>query len=79
MGLSPCCRELNHGSNWGTSPEFEGESNQLPKFYENIIQRDLGAWWQWLPKSALSHDANAYLHKEMNKSGQMQYPGVPAI
>ncbi|HTF29951.1 MAG TPA: radical SAM protein [Flavitalea sp.] len=55
---------------------FEGESNQLPKFYENIIQRDLGAWWQWLPKTALSHDANAYLHKEMNKSGQAFTVGV---
>ncbi|HTF27594.1 MAG TPA: hypothetical protein VK625_02050 [Flavitalea sp.] len=56
---------------------FEGESNELPKFYEDIIQKDLGPWSQWLPKTAFSHDANAYLHKEMNKNGQLLYPSVP--
>lgn len=42
---------------------FEGESTLLPPFYRNIIQRDLGDWWQWLPEGALEHDPNAYLHK----------------
>lgn len=42
---------------------FEGESKQLPLFYENIIKKDLGAWWSWLPKGAIEHDANAYLNK----------------
>jgi hypothetical protein len=42
---------------------FEGESDQLPEFYKNIIQRDLGVWWQWLPEGALKHDPNAYLRK----------------
>lgn len=42
---------------------FEGESQQLPAFYKNIIERDLGAWWQWLPKGALFHNAYEYLHK----------------
>lgn len=42
---------------------FEGESQQLPAFYTNIIKKDLGIWWQWLPKTAISHNANAYLHK----------------
>lgn len=42
---------------------FEGETDQLPSFYKNIIQNDLGAWWEWLPEDALNHDANAYLHK----------------
>jgi hypothetical protein len=42
---------------------FEGESQQLPDFYYNIIKADLGIWWQWLPKSALSHNAYAYLQK----------------
>lgn len=42
---------------------FEGESNALPGFYKNIIKKDLGAWWQWLPKGAVNHNANAYLNK----------------
>lgn len=42
---------------------FEGETDQLPSFYKNIIQNDLGEWWKWLPEEALNHDANAYLHK----------------
>lgn len=49
---------------------FEGESQQLPKFYLNIIRKDLGAWWQWLPQTALSHDMNAYLHR-MNDTSQL--------
>ncbi|HEX5025745.1 MAG TPA: radical SAM protein, partial [Agriterribacter sp.] len=44
-------------------PFFEGATQKLPAFYTNIIQRDLGVWWQWLPKEALVHDANAYLNK----------------
>jgi hypothetical protein len=43
---------------------FEGESPELPDFYTNIIKRDLGSWWDWLPEGALQHDANAYLHKQ---------------
>ncbi|MCJ8165106.1 hypothetical protein MKJ04_09650 [Pontibacter sp. E15-1] len=42
---------------------FEGESQQLPAFYSNIIRKDLGYWWQWLPEGAIAHDPNAYLHK----------------
>jgi hypothetical protein len=43
---------------------FEGESQQLPDFYYNIIRKDLGIWWQWLPGSALSHNAYAYLQNK---------------
>ena len=42
---------------------FEGETRQLPAFYRNIIRKDLGKWFQWLPASALHHDENAYLRK----------------
>ncbi|AKD03712.1 radical SAM protein [Pontibacter korlensis] len=42
---------------------FEGESRRLPSFYKEIIQKDLGVWWQWLPEGALEHNENAYLHK----------------
>jgi hypothetical protein len=46
---------------------FEGESNQLPEFYVNIIKKDLGVWWEWLPKTALEHNAYAYLDKNQPK------------
>ena len=46
---------------------FEGETNVLPKFYSDIIQKDLGIWWQWLPQSAIEHDPNAYLNKSAQK------------
>ncbi len=46
---------------------FEGETRQLPSFYRDLIQKDLGAWWQWLPKGALEHDHNAYLQKSLQQ------------
>jgi hypothetical protein len=54
---------------------FEGETRQLPEFYKNIIQKDLGIWWQWLPKGALEHDPNAYLHKGVEASNLKAAPG----
>lgn len=47
---------------------FEGETQELPEFYLNIIKEDLGIWWQWLPKEALKHNPNAYLHKSLQKT-----------
>jgi hypothetical protein len=47
---------------------FEGETRQLPPFYSQIVQKDLGIWWQWLPSGALEHDPNAYLHKTAMKT-----------
>jgi len=44
---------------------FEGESQELPGFYTNIIKKDLGAWYSWLPKGAIQHNSNAYLQKTM--------------
>jgi hypothetical protein len=54
---------------------FEGETTQLPRFYSNIIQKELGIWWQWLPDGALEHDQNAYLHKNMNEPKVKAMPG----
>lgn len=45
---------------------FEGESQELPSFYTDIIKRDLGSWWDWLPHGALKHNVNAYLQKSSN-------------
>ena len=46
---------------------FEGETKVLPKFFSDIIQKDLGRWLQWLPQGAIEHDPNAYLHKSAQK------------
>lgn len=46
---------------------FEGETDLLPAFYTNIIRKDLGEWWKWLPEDALRHDENAYLHKKTGR------------
>jgi hypothetical protein len=46
---------------------FEGETEELPAFYINIIKKDLGVWWPWLPADALYHNPNAYFHKKFKK------------
>jgi len=53
---------------------FEGETQQLPVFYTNIIKKQLGIWWEWLPKGAVEHDHNAYLHKSAQKATGMISP-----
>jgi hypothetical protein len=53
---------------------FEGETQQLPAFYTNIIKKQLGIWWEWLPKEAVHHDQNAYLHKSLQKPTKITNP-----
>jgi hypothetical protein len=40
---------------------FEQETTELPPFYLNQAQKDLGPLWEWLPEGAMNHDPNAYL------------------
>jgi len=47
---------------------FEGETRRLPVFYKNIIEKDLGIWWQWLPQGAIEHNPNMYLQKKFKKA-----------
>ncbi len=42
---------------------FEGITMELPKFYLDIIEKDLGYMWKWLPDGAIYHDHKAYLKK----------------
>ena len=42
---------------------FEGKTDVLPQFYLNIIKKDLGHMWEWLPEGAIYHDHKAYLKK----------------
>ena len=43
---------------------FEGNTTELPQFYLDIIKKDLGYLWEWLPEGAISHDHKAYLKKQ---------------
>jgi hypothetical protein len=42
-------------------PYFEQETTELPRFYVNLMRKDLGPLWDWLPEGALFHDPYAYL------------------
>ena len=46
---------------------FEGETAVVPEFYINIMKKDLGPLWEWLPEGAIYHDQNAYYKKEMER------------
>jgi hypothetical protein len=43
---------------------FDGETDVLPSFYQDRMQRDLGPFMELLPEGATRHDPNAYLHAE---------------
>ena len=45
---------------------FEQETTELPQFYVDLVRRDLGWLWEWLPEGALHHDPNAYLKSEVS-------------
>ncbi len=48
---------------------FEGETTDLPEFYRQRIEKELGPLYQHLPEGALMHDPTAYL-----KSSEEQEP-----
>ncbi len=47
---------------------FDQQTTDLPKFYKDIIEEDLGPLWDWLPPGALYHDPNAYLKAENERT-----------
>ena len=49
---------------------IEGESRELPKFYENRVRESLGPLWEALPEGALMHDQNAYLKSQGEVSAE---------
>ena len=42
-------------------PFFERQTSKVPQFYADLVQKELGEMWRWLPEGAMEHDANAYL------------------
>jgi hypothetical protein len=49
-------------------PYFEQETDRLPDFYPDLIRKDLGPLWEWLPEGAVYHNPNAYLESEPSGS-----------
>jgi hypothetical protein len=49
---------------------FEKETTRIPPFYTDMIRKDLGSLWDWLPPGAMYHDPNAYLKAENLRSAQ---------
>jgi len=47
---------------------FARRTTELPAFYVDHIRRDLGPFWEWLPKGALIHDPHAYLKSEEGRA-----------
>jgi hypothetical protein len=47
-------------------PYFERETGELPEFYIDMVRKELGPLWEWLPAGALHHDPYAYLKSERN-------------
>lgn len=41
-------------------PYFQQSSTALPRFYSDLVRKDLGPLWKWMPVGALHHDPNAY-------------------
>jgi hypothetical protein len=48
-------------------PYFEQETTELPRFYVDVVRKDLGRLWEWLPEGALYHNPNAYLQAEQGR------------
>ncbi len=57
---------------------FDQQTTDLPQFYKNIIKKDLGPLWDWLPPGAMYHDPNAYLKAEEERIGVVK-AGRPSV
>jgi len=55
-------------------PFFNQESTVVPRFYRELVRKDLGDLWEWLPDGAIDHDPNAY-----RLSGAMETPSAIPI
>ena len=54
-------------------PYFEQQTTELPRFYLDLVQKDLGLLWEWLPEGALYHNPNGYSKSEgIGKASALQ-------
>ena len=50
----------------GESPAgLRTRQTEPSQFYVDLVRKDLGALWEWLPEGAMYHAPNAYLKSEM--------------
>ena len=47
---------------------FEQETTELPEFFVDVVRRELGPLYEWLPAGALYHDPCAYLKAEQEQA-----------
>jgi hypothetical protein len=52
-------------------PYFEQATTALPQFYVDLVRKDLGLLWEWLPEGALEHDPNAYSKSEGSRQASI--------
>ncbi len=57
---------------------FEKDTTDIPPFYTEIVKKDLGSLWDWLPPGAMYHDPNAYLKAEGSRIGT-EIVGQPVL
>ena len=50
---------------------LSGKSTTVPEYYVNIIRKDLGAMWKWLPEGAIEHNPKAYLEASRNEKAKV--------
>jgi hypothetical protein len=53
---------------------FEQGTRVLPRFYSDLVQKDLGLMWKWLPEGGLHHDPNAYLKADAEANALVPEP-----
>jgi hypothetical protein len=58
-------------------PYFEQESTELPRFYLQLMRKDLGPLWRWVPPGSIYHDPNAYLKSE--RASERATPSIPRV
>ncbi len=50
---------------------FEGETDEVPEFYKNIVKKDLGDLYAWFPERSWSYNHKAYLKKSLLSKEQV--------
>jgi hypothetical protein len=58
---------------------FEGETTEIPAFFRDRVQRELGSLWQFLPDGALEHDPMAYAKRESDSGKLVQLGSEQAV
>ena len=53
---------------------FESETVEIPQYFIERVRRDLGSFFEWLPKEAMCHDPNAYLLSKGTASSSESIP-----